>query len=154
MASADIVRIGLDELPLIVDLYNEVFRPGCDATFFKRRLGSCASPLILLAQVGGQPAGFAIGYEAKPNTFYCWLIGVLQHFRHSGIASQLMEALAAWAFDNDYQVIRFECYNHHRPMLRLAIRQHYDIVGIRYDADASANLIILEHTPGEARDGD
>lgn len=149
MANAEIVVVGLDELPLIVDLYNEVFRPGRDHGFFERRFQGRFNPLLLIAQVQKQPVGFALGFELKPNTFYCWLIGVLPDYRRAGVASQLMEALAAWARDNGYHWIRFECYNHQRPMLRLAISQGYDIVGIRWDTDADANLIILEQNISE-----
>lgn len=150
MANADIVVIGLGELPLIVELFNEVFRPGRDLAFFQRRLEGRRNPVILLAQVDKRPAGFAVGFEIKPSTLYCWLIGVLPDFRKVGIASQLMEGLAAWARDNGYEVVRFECYNHHRPMLQLAVSQNYDVVGIRYDTDAGANLIVFEHSLGES----
>jgi GNAT superfamily N-acetyltransferase len=151
MANADIVPLGTRELPLIMDLYNQVFRPARALEFFERRLRGRTSPLILLAQIEHQPIGFAIGYENKPRTFYSWLIGVLPDFRRLGIASQLMEATAAWAKDNDYATIRFECFNSQRPMLHLAISHNYDMVGIRFDHDAGANLIILEHdlTGGE-----
>jgi ribosomal protein S18 acetylase RimI-like enzyme len=145
MANAEIVVIGPSELPLIVDLFAEVFRPARDQSFFERRLSGRNHPLMLLATVQKRPAGFALGYEGKPGLFYCWLIGVLSDFRRAGIASQLMEALAAWARDHDFRTIRFECYNNQRPMLHLAINQNYDIVGVRYDADAGDNLLILEH---------
>lgn len=152
MANADIVLIGLNELPLIVDLYNEVFRPPQDQGFFERRLEWRRKPLILLAQVDREPVGFSVGYEIKPSTFYCWLVGVLPDYRRAGIASQLMEAMSAWSNDNDYQIIRFECYNHHRPMRHLAISQHFDIVGVRYDVDAQANLIVMEQSVREYHD--
>src|SRR5690606_32997333 len=133
MANADIVMLGPRELPVIAELFNEVFRPARETAFFERRIQGRTNPLILLAQVDGQPAGFAIGYENKPRTFYCWLIGTLPDYRRAGIASQLMEAMAAWARDNAYHIIRFECFNSQRPMLHLAISQDYDIVGIRFD---------------------
>ena len=149
MANAEIVRVGHNELPLVVDLYNEVFRPPNDQAFFERRLRARHNPLMLIAQIDKRPVGFAFGFEIKPSTFYCWLVGVLPDFRRIGVASQLMEAMSAWARDHDYQIIRFECYNHHRPMLRLAIHQNYNVVGIRYDTDAEANLVILEQNTSE-----
>ena len=153
MANADIMLIGLSELPLIVELYNEVYRPPHDQEFFERRFSGRNNPLILLAQIERHPVGFALGFEIKPSTFYCWLIGVLPDFRRSGVASQLMEAMSAWARDNGYTLIRFECYNHHRPMLHLGISQNYNVVGIRYDADAEANLIIMEQSVHDLLDG-
>jgi GNAT superfamily N-acetyltransferase len=144
MANADIVPLGPSDLPLIVDLYNEVFRPGQEVSFFAHRLGTRHNPLILLAQIDKRPAGFALGFEIKPSTYYCWHIGVLPDYRRAGVASQLMEAMSAWARDQNYQIVRFECYNRHRPMLFLAIRQNYNIVGLRYDSDAQDTRIILE----------
>ncbi len=153
MANAEIVPLGMDDLPLIVDLYNEIFRPGREHHFFTHRMGTRHNPLILLAQIQKRPVGFALGYEIKPSTYYCWHIGVLPDYRHAGVASQLMEAFTAWSRDNGYQLLRFECYNRHRPMLRLAIRQNYNVVGIRYDADAEDNLIILEQHVNEETAG-
>jgi GNAT superfamily N-acetyltransferase len=153
MANAEIVPLGMDDLPLIVELYNEIFRPGREHASFVHRMGSRRNPLILLAQIDKRPAGFALGYEIKQSTFYCWYIGVLPDYRRAGVAAQLMEAMTAWARDQGYQLIRFECYNRHRPMLHLAIRQNYNIVGIRYDADAEDNLIILEQNVNEETTG-
>ena len=152
MANADIVLLGSGELPLIADLFNQVFRPGRDVTYFERRLKGRLNPLILLAQIEKQPAGFLLGYEIKASTYYCWLLGVLPAYRNAGIASQLMEALAAWTRENAYHVLRVECYNRSRPMLRLAIRQGFDIVGMRFDTDESANLIIMELAVSEPED--
>ena len=39
MANAEIVIAGPGELPLIADLYNEIFRPSHDVEFFRRRCG-------------------------------------------------------------------------------------------------------------------
>lgn len=145
MANAEIVMVGVRELPVIVDLFSAVFRPARDRHYFERRLQGRLNPLLLLAQLDRKPVGFAVGYENKPRTFYSWLIGVLPEYRRAGIASQLMEAMAAWAKDQGYHIIRFEAFNTQRPMLHLAISQNYDIVGLRFDADTGQNLIILEH---------
>lgn len=144
MANADIVLVGPGELPLIADMFNQVFRPGRDVSYFDRRLRGRNNPLILLAQVDRQPAGFALGYEIKASTYYCWLTGVLPAYRKAGIASQLMEAMTAWAREHAYHVLRFECYNRARPMLKIAVEQNFDVVGVRFDTDEAANLIMLE----------
>ena len=154
MANAEIVMVGVRELPIIVDLFNAVFRPARERAYFERRLKGRLNPLILLAQIDHRPVGFAVGYENKPRTFYSWLIGVLPEFRRAGIASQLMEAMGAWSKDQGYHTIRFEAFNTQRPMLHLAISQNYDIVGLRFDADTGQNLIILEHLIAENAEED
>ena len=55
-----------------------------------------------------------------------------------------MDAVHSWAKQHEYESIRFECHNQHRPMLHLAIDLGYDIVGMRWDADRGENLVIFE----------
>jgi GNAT superfamily N-acetyltransferase len=98
MADAIIERVGPEDLPVLVQLYNQIFRP----------------------------------------------YGVVPEFRRKGVASQLMDAVHSWARQNEYESIRFECHNQHRPMLHLAIALEYDIVGIRWDPDRGDNLVIFE----------
>src|SRR5262245_29527853 len=97
MANAKIDIVGVDDLPLVAELYGQIFRPPKDIAFFRRRFLGRYNPLILIASLEGQPVGFFTGFELKPTAFFSWLFGVLPDFRRSGIASQLMEAAQAWA---------------------------------------------------------
>ena len=144
MADAVIDIVGPEELPAIVKLYNQIFRPGRDLDSFQRRYVGRHNVLQLMAQINGRSVGFSLGFELKPGVFFSWFYGVLPEFRRQGIASQLMEAVHGWAKLNEYESIRFECHNQHRPMLHLAIAQEYDIVGIRWDGDRGANLLLFE----------
>jgi GNAT superfamily N-acetyltransferase len=144
MADAIIERVGLEELPGIVDLYNRIFRPARDLESFQRRFRGRYNVLQMIARLGEQPVGFFLGFELKPLVFFAWFYGVLPEFRRQGIASQLMDAIHDWARNNDYESIRFECHNQVRPMLHLAIAQEYDIVGMRWDPDRGDNLVIFE----------
>lgn len=143
MANAKIEIVGPNEIELICRLYNEVFRPPQSAEYFTERLRGRKN-LLLVAELDRQPVGFAVGYELRHSTYYSWLIGVLADARRLGIASQLLAAEQAWAKEHGYEMMRFECFNHHRPMLILAIRMGYDVVGIRWDARAMGNLVIFE----------
>jgi GNAT superfamily N-acetyltransferase len=144
MADAIIDMVGPEDLPLISRLYNQIFRPPRDVESFHRRYRGRYNVLQLIARVDGQPVGLFLGFELKPTVYYAWFYGVLADFRRQGIASQLMEAVHSWAHQNDYESIRFECHNQHRPMLHLAIALGYDIVGIRWDPDRGDNLVIFE----------
>ncbi len=144
MADARIDVLGMDDLPLVVDLYNQIYRPPHDEAFFRRRFLGRHNALILTAVVEGHPIGFFLGFELKPSVYFTWLYGVLPAYTRQGIASQLCEAAHAWAHDNGYAMMRMECHNQHRPMLHLAIKQKYDIVGIRWDSDRGDNLVIFE----------
>lgn len=144
MADAIIDLVGPNDLPVIADLYNKIFRPGRDLDSFRRRFRGRYNVLMLVARLKDEPVGFFIGFELKPDVYFSWFYGVLPECRRQGIASQLMDAVHAWAKQHDYQSIRFECHNQHRPMLHLAIELGYDIVGMRWDPDRGDNLVIFE----------
>ncbi len=144
MADAVIDVVGVEELPTIVELYNQIFRPTRTLESFNRRYLGRYNVLQLVARIGDKPIGFFLGFELKPDTYYAWFYGVLPEGRRSGVGSQLMEAAQSWAAQHGYEVIRLECHNQHRPMLHLAIALGYDIVGIRWDADRGANLVLFE----------
>jgi GNAT superfamily N-acetyltransferase len=144
MADALIDIVGPEELPAIVKLYNQIFRPARDLESFQRRYLGRYNVLQMVARIDDRPVGFSLGFELKPGIFFSWFFGVLPEFRRQGIASQLMEAVHSWARLNDYESIRFECHNQHRPMLHLAIELEYEIVGIRWDPDRNANLVLFQ----------
>jgi GNAT superfamily N-acetyltransferase len=144
MADAIIERVGPEELPMIAQMYNQIFRPPRNLEGFRRRFRGRYNVLSLVARIEDQPVGFFIGFELKPTVYFAWFYGVLPEFRRQGIASQLMDAVHAWARQNDYESVRFECHNQHRAMLHLAIALEYDIVGMRWDPDRGDNLVIFE----------
>lgn len=144
MANAKIDIVGPGEIPLVTELYCQIYRPARDADFFSRRFLGRYNPLLLVASLDERPVGFFLGFELKPSVFFAWLYGVLPDFRRKGIASQLMDAVHDWAEQHGYSSIRFECQNQHRPMLHLAIARGYDIVGLRWDPDRGSNLVIFE----------
>ena len=149
MADAIIDLVGPDELPLISSLYSQIFRPGRDVESFRRRFRGRYNVLMLIARLGDRPVGFFIGFELKPTVFFSWFYGVVPECRRQGIASQLMDAVHSWAKQNEYESIRFECHNKHRPMLHLAIALGYDIVGMRWEPDRGDNLVIFEKVLGD-----
>ena len=146
MADAIIDIVGQDDLPVIVDLYNQIYRPVKDAESFRRRFRGRYNILRMIARIQDRPVGFFLGFELKPATFFAWFYGVLPDFRRQGIASQLMDAVHEWAKDHEYESIRLECHNSARAMLHLAIDMNYIIAGIRWEPERADNLVILEKT--------
>jgi GNAT superfamily N-acetyltransferase len=144
MADAIIDIVGQDDLPVIVDLYNQIYRPPRDLDAFRRRFRGRYNVLRMIARIKDRPVGFFVGFELKPTTFFAWFYGVLPDFRRQGIATQLMEAVHEWAANQEYESVRLECHNSARPMLHLTIELGYTIAGIRWDADRADNLVILE----------
>ncbi len=148
MADATIDIVGPEDLEEIVKLFNQIFRPTRDVEFFNRRYLGRHNVLQMVARIEDRPVGFFLGFELKPSVFFAWFYGVLPDFRRQSIASQLMEAVHEWAREHGYESIRFECHNQHRPMLHLGIALGYDILGIRWDPDRGANLVLFEKTLG------
>ena len=144
MADATIDVVGQSELPLIVELYNQVYRPAKPIESFRRRFLGRYNVLQLLARLGDRPVGFFLGFELKPDTFFAWFYGVLPDVRRAGVGAQLMDAAHSWAAQHGYDVMRLECHNQHRAMLHMAIELGYNVVGIRWDADRGDNLILFE----------
>lgn len=144
MADAIIDIVGVADLPVIADMYNQIFRPQRDVESFHRRYRGRYNILQMIARLEDRPVGFFLGFELKPTVFFAWFYGVLPDFRRQGIASQLMDAVHDWVRQQEYDIIRFECHNQHRPMLHLSIALGYDIVGIRWDPDRCDNLVIFE----------
>ena len=148
MADAIIDLVGPEDLPIIVKLYNQIFRPSRDLESFRRRFRGRYNILQLIARLDDRPVGFFLGFELKPTVYFGWFYGVLPEVRRQGIASQLMDAVHSWARQNEYESIRFECHNQHRPMLHMGIALEYDIVGIRWDPDRGENLVLFEKVLG------
>ncbi len=144
MADSKIIVVGPSEVELITDLYNQVFSPGVDADFFRRRFEGRHNETMIVAMIEGMHVGFIIGFELMPSTYFSWLCGVLPDFRRQRVAIQLMQAQSAWAKDHDYAILRFECRNQHRPMLHVAITEGFDLVGMRYDTFTASNVVIFE----------
>jgi GNAT superfamily N-acetyltransferase len=144
MADAIIDIVGPEDVDEIVSLFNQIFRPARDVEFFNRRYLGRHNVLQMVARVENRPVAFFVGFELKPSVFFSWFYGVVSDYRRQGIASQLFEAVHDWAREHDYEAIRFECHNQHRPMLHLGIALGYDIMGIRWDPDRGANLVLFE----------
>src|SRR5207237_207299 len=57
MADAVIDVVGPDELPLVVELYNQIFRPAKTVESFRRRYLGRYNVLQMVARVDGRPVG-------------------------------------------------------------------------------------------------
>src|SRR6202162_3577772 len=107
MADAIIDRVGPEDLPVIAQLYHQIFRAPRDVDSFRRRFRGRYNVLQLIARLDERPVGFFLGFELKPTVYFAWFYGVIPECRREGIASQVMEAVHSWARQNDYESIRF-----------------------------------------------
>jgi GNAT superfamily N-acetyltransferase len=144
MADAIIEIVGQDELPTIVELYNQVYRPARDLAGVRRRILGRYNVVQMIARVADRPVGFVLGYELSPEAYYAWSFGVHPDYRRQGIASQLLEALQEWARTHEYEALHIEAPNRARSVLHLAVHLGFDVAGVRVDAQRGDCLVQFE----------
>jgi ribosomal protein S18 acetylase RimI-like enzyme len=111
-------------------VHNKVleFESEPDETYFSNRLAKRAH-LVLLAFVGGKPAGYMIGYDRdKDGSFYCWMTGVDPAYRRMGIVKSLMRYKESWAKARGYTSLKVKAHKERRPMLLHLITSGFNIV--------------------------
>jgi hypothetical protein len=72
MANAKVDVVGQDDIPIVLDLYNRIYRPTHDVQFFRRRFMGRYNVLMLIATLDESPVGFFAGFELKPSVFFAW----------------------------------------------------------------------------------
>ncbi|KAB0325063.1 GNAT family N-acetyltransferase [Janthinobacterium sp. PLB04] len=100
-----------------------------------------ASALVLIAEADGQPVGCKLGYAAEDGSLYSWLGGVLPAHRKTGLAQRLLEAQEAWASAHGFAAITVKSMNRYPAMLRLLIRNGYQIRLVEHFGDPSRERI-------------
>ncbi|RLJ04667.1 MAG: GNAT family N-acetyltransferase [Candidatus Aenigmatarchaeota archaeon] len=103
--------------------------------------------LVIVAYVGGQPAGYIVGYDKfNDGSFYCWMAGVNPKFRRMGVMKALMSYQEKWAKKNGYNKIRIKTRNSRREMLSYLIKYGFYIVGLTEYPDVKDNKILFERS--------
>lgn len=137
--SAVVIREGTIDEAMAVDRQIPEFHMVGDAydrATYEDRLRD-RPKLILVAEVRGDFAGFKVGYEEDPQTFYSWLGGVVPEFRRTGVANALRERQEAWARSSGYERIRVKSMKRFPQMLRLLVSAGYGIVTTEGEGERS-----------------
>ena len=144
MPEVTIREAGADDIPAASDLlYGCGYRDDLHRLAALRFIQEAPQGGVFVAEDGTAVVAVSAAL-AFGATGWLSALGVDPGWRRRGVATQLMDAVHSWARQNEYESIRFECHNQHRPMLHLAIELGYDIVGIRWDPDRGDNLVIFE----------
>lgn len=107
----------------------EFFQPYSEYTYEERL--SEKNHLILVAEIGGEVAGFKVGYQRyHRDTFYSWMGAVLQPYRRKGVATKLAEAQENWAKNQGYLRIVFKTRNRLRNMIHFAIHREFMLIDL------------------------
>lgn len=100
-----------------------------------------ASALVLIAEADGQPVGCKLGYPVEDGSLYSWLGGVLPAHRKTGLAQRLLEAQEAWASAHGFAAITVKSMNRYPAMLRVLIRNGYQIRVVEHYGDPARERI-------------
>lgn len=94
-----------------------------------------AGALVLIAEENGLPVACKLAYGAEDGSLYSWLGGVLPAHRKSGLAQRLLQRQEAWAREHGFAVITVKSMNRFPAMLRLLIRNGYQIRAVEHFGD-------------------
>ncbi|MDN2714162.1 GNAT family N-acetyltransferase [Janthinobacterium sp. SUN120] len=100
-----------------------------------------AGALVLIAEADGQPVGCKLGYAAEDGSLYSWLGGVLPAHRKTGLAQRLLEAQETWASEHGFAAVTVKSMNRYPAMLRLLIRNGYQIRLVEHFGDPVSERI-------------
>ena len=114
-----------------------------DEARFRSRLGAVNKLYLIMAKVGGEAAGFKLGYAESATEFYSWLGGVAPEYRGVGIAAELMRRQHERCRAQGYEKIRTKTQNRFRGMLALNVKSGYDVVGV-HACESGGIKIMLE----------
>ncbi|MDR9826962.1 GNAT family N-acetyltransferase [Vibrio sp. FNV 38] len=122
-----VIRHGsLQEVVSVIAQIKE-FARGESVASLAQRLDDKQDVLILVAEDNKQLLGFKIGYQVDQHVFYSWLGGVSPIARKKGVAQQLLDWQEAWVCKHNYSDLKVKSRNQFPGMLRLLIRNGYQI---------------------------
>jgi predicted GNAT superfamily acetyltransferase len=105
------------------------FKAPHQAEEYQKRLKGVPS-LILVAENAGKIVGFKVGYAKGEQLFYSWMGAVLPEFRQFGVAKALAIQQEEWARARGFNYIQFKTRNRLKAMLRFALGNGFDIIGV------------------------
>ncbi len=115
----------LAEAAAVLARISELDQPKTESSLASRVRGR--SPLILIAEKNGILLGVKIGYRLSETCFYSWLGGVVPEGRQNGVAQALLSAQENWVQAQGYAELRVKSRNRFPAMLRLLLRNGYQI---------------------------
>ena len=99
--------------------------------------------LVLIADVGAEPAGFKVGYDRfADGSYYSWLGGVLPRYRGRNVAQALLERQEDWVRNHGYRGIYVKTRNRFVAMRLLLARNGYNLVGMEAQPDQLENRLL------------
>lgn len=112
---------------------------------YESRLAVSPNHLVLVAVEGERVVGFKVGYQRDyDGSFYSWMGGVSNQHRRLGIAQRLADAMEDWCVSKGYHTLRFKTRNRHKAMLRFALSNGFNLIGVEPAEQVEESRIWLE----------
>ena len=140
-----VVREGTIEEAVQVSMEIGEFQGPPDINEYKKRLHAVRY-LVLIADVQGKAKGFKVGYDRHLDgeTFYSWMGGVLEEYRHLGLATALLEKMEAWCRSQGFRKLQFKTRNVHTKMIGFAYARGFWLVDFKKKENAKDNRLVFE----------
>lgn len=119
------------------------FKAPHQAEEYQKRLEGVLN-LILIAESTGKIVGFKVGYAKGEQLFYSWMGAVLPEFRQFGVAKALAIQQEDWARARGFTCIQFKTRNRLKAMLRFALGNDFDIIGVEPRETLGEYRILLQ----------
>lgn len=119
------------------------FKVPHQAEEYQKRLEGVLN-LILIAESTGKIVGFKVGYAKGEQLFYSWMGAVLPEFRQFGVAKALAIQQEDWARARGFTCIQFKTRNRLKAMLRFALGNDFDIIGVEPRETLGEYRILLQ----------
>lgn len=128
-AALRVAEVGLEHLDVIRLLNMDVFDEQRVINTFERD-----DLMMLLAYVGGEAAGFKVGYRESTHVFYSAKGGVLPAYRRQGLARHLLYAMMERARARGYRRLAYDTFpNRHPGMAVLGFAEGFRITKADYN---------------------
>jgi ribosomal protein S18 acetylase RimI-like enzyme len=133
----------IEEVVALSRQVTEFFQPYSQETYEERMAD--VPHLILIAEVGGKPAGFKVGYQRyHHDTFYSWMGGVLPAYRHKGIATRLADEQEKWVKNKGYKKVIFKTRNRLSKMIHFGLNRGFVIIDLVKKGTPEDYRIVME----------
>lgn len=102
-----------------------------------REVEEAGHEVILVAENEGELIGYIEGHggSLKRNRYSVYVvIGVLREYRNSGVGTELLKTLEAWAEKREIHRLELTVMEHNRPAMMLYAKQGFHVEGMRKHA--------------------
>ncbi len=138
-----IKEVKLEEALKVFNKIKEWDRPEAGTLeYCFNRIGT-SKHIILAAYYNDENIGYLIGYE-KDNSFYCWVVAVVEEHRRKGVFTEMMNIFKNRAKDLGYNKVTLKTLNNKREMLSYLVKDNWNFISIEENENPLFNEINVE----------